>query len=88
MYRYFALDPTLATSYAPFATPYLRPLLEGSPLAGGAQVVAVGAAFLGRPRGLALALLDRENRVARLHDLIIAPAYRGAGVGTALLAAL
>jgi GNAT superfamily N-acetyltransferase len=95
MYRYHPIDQHTAVAYAPLLPAEARPLLdhlapseERTEESEGSAVVAVGAAFLGKPRGLALALYHHEQHTARLLDLVVAKPYRGAGVGSHLLHAL
>lgn len=74
------------TALSPFilmmASSLRQPLLEKSTDPG--QVV-LGASFWGQPAGVAV--LHAEKGVAILTDLYVLPAYRRAGIGSALLAA-
>jgi GNAT superfamily N-acetyltransferase len=91
MYRYHTLDQPAAMLYAPLLQAEDRPLLDKlAPTAAstppdGSEVVAVGAAFLGKPRGLALAAYHHETHTAYVLDLVVAKPYRKLGVGTHLL---
>ena len=49
------------------------------------DAVAVGAVFAGAPIGLALAGVSEASRSASILSVAVAPAFRGQGVGTALL---
>jgi arsenite methyltransferase len=80
-----AIHPLDAGSVQPF-TLMVRPGLRRDLLKVGADpnLLALGASFWGQPAGVAL--VHTGDEAAHLLDLYVLPAYRGAGIGTALLA--
>jgi acetyltransferase (GNAT) family protein len=83
MYALERLSPRNATSFTGVALAGLRPILER--VAGLPNVVGVGATMLGTPIGLAVAVILPGRTTARLLTLFVAPAYRRAKIGVALM---
>ncbi|MBX3000336.1 MAG: GNAT family N-acetyltransferase [Caldilineaceae bacterium] len=82
-----AIDPLDARSVQPFAL-MVRPGLRQVVLdiSTDPNLLALGASFWGQPAGVAV--VHTNDEAAQLLDLYVLPAYRGAGIGTALLAAV
>lgn len=87
-YEFLAeLSPENASQYAPLTYPRFRRLLTQFDHYQDATV-AVGCNLFGEPVGLALAQLCPDCQVAHVHSLFVRPAYRGQGIGAALLTRL
>jgi GNAT superfamily N-acetyltransferase len=83
--RYRVLtDPAAALPFHGMTYPAHRGLLAA--VGPGGPVVAVAADADGRPAGLALAQVHDDGHTAEVLSIYTAPEFRGAGVGTALLA--
>ena len=81
------LTTTTALRYAPLTYPRFRRLLAQFDQFQD-STVAVGYHLFGEPVGLTLAQLCPGCQAAHVHSLFVRPAYRGQGIGTALLARL
>jgi ribosomal protein S18 acetylase RimI-like enzyme len=81
LYEVGALAPERVREFAWLTDQDLRPLLTGTP---DPTRLAVGAALLGRPAGLAVA--STKGRAGEILDLYVAPPSRGIGLGRVLLA--
>jgi GNAT superfamily N-acetyltransferase len=81
-----AIHPLDTVPVQPFAL-MVRPGLRQNVLKIGADptLLALGASFWGQPAGATV--IHMGDGAARLMDLYVMPAYRQAGIGTALLAA-
>ncbi len=76
-----------ARSYAPLTYPHFRPLLEEFEQFQD-STLAVGYAVAGRPIGLALAQQCADCEATHVRSVFVQAAYRGKGIGTALLTRL
>ena len=81
------LNARTAKPYAPLTYPHFRPLLEAFEQYQD-STLAVGYAVAGKPIGLALAQVCPDCQAVHVRSVFVHTAYRGKGIGTALLARL
>ena len=86
MYSLQILDSSKAPAYERMTFPIFRPLLRVVEPQG--SIVAVGAAYLGKPVGLALAEIDLDAGSAEVLSLFVKAERRNGGIGTALITRL
>lgn len=81
------IQPLNASSIKPF-TLMVRPDLRQTMLQTSADpnLLTLGASFLGQPAGVVVAYIN--DKTVQVMDIYVQPAYRQAGLGTALLAAV
>ncbi|MBP7688891.1 MAG: GNAT family N-acetyltransferase [Thermoflexales bacterium] len=78
------LNARTAHAYAPLTYPHFRPLLDDF-ASFQDSTLAVGYAVAGKPIGLALAQRCADCEAVHVRSVFVRAAYRGKGIGTALL---
>ncbi|MBO3462767.1 GNAT family N-acetyltransferase [Aetokthonos hydrillicola Thurmond2011] len=86
MYSLQILDSSTAAAYESMTFPLFRSHLQVLEPQG--LTVAIGAADLGQPIGLALAEIQSDHHSAKVLSLYVSPERRNAGIGRALLTRL
>ncbi len=83
MLAFHLLNETSAVPYRAMTFPVYQPVLAAA--GQDPTVIALGAAFRGRPVGLALAQVPATGGPTPVRSLYVAPAWRGLGIGGGLL---
>lgn len=83
MFALELLNVHTVVPYSGLTFPHFRSRLESLSLEG--SMMAVGASVNGQPVGLALADVHTDDSAGEVCSLFVTPAYRGCGIGTALL---